>query len=100
MVTWLPQAQSHLRNIYRHIARDSVNTAQQIVNDLTERTRPLAELPFMGKVVPEVNDDNLREVHAHTWRILYQIRQRNVYVIAVLHKRQQLGFEDIQLLKG
>lgn len=100
MVTWLPQAQLHLRNIYRHIARDSASTAQQIVNDLTERTRPLAEFPFTGKVVPEVNDDNLREVHAHAWRILYQVRQRNVYVIAVLHKRQQLAFEDIQLLKG
>lgn len=98
-MTWLPQAQLHLRNIYRHIARDSISTAQQIVNDLTERTRPLAEFPFTGKVVSEVNDDNLREVHAHAWRILYQVRQRNVYVIAVLHKRQQLAFEDIQLLK-
>ena len=100
MVTWLPQAQLHLRNIYRHIAKDSANTAQQIVNDLTERTRPLAGLPFTGKVVPEMNDENLREVHAHAWRILYQIRQHNVYVIPVLHKRQQLSFEDIQLLKG
>ena len=99
MVTWQPQAQAHLRNIYRHIAKDSANTAQRIVHELTERTRPLAELPFTGKIVPETNDKNLREVHAHSWRILYQIRQRDVYIIAVLHQRQQFAFEDIQTFR-
>jgi len=100
VVTWQPQAQAHLRNIYRHIAKDSVNIAQRIVLELTERTRPLAEFPFTGKVVPETNDPNLREVHAHSWRILYQVRQRDVFIIAVLHQRQQFAFEDIQALRS
>jgi plasmid stabilization system protein ParE len=47
-----------------------------------------------GKVVPEVNDEHLREVHAHAWRIIYHVRNRDVFVIAVIHKRRQLSAED------
>lgn len=94
----MPQAQQHLRQVYAHIARDSVSIAQQIVNDLAERTRPLDEFPLTGKVIPEANDENLREVHEHSWRILYQMRNRDVFVIAVIHKRRQLAPEDIREL--
>ena len=53
----------------------------------------------MGKAVPEVNDENLRELHAHSWRILYQVRQHEVFVIAVIHKRQILPMENALLLQ-
>jgi plasmid stabilization system protein ParE len=92
----MPQAQQHLRLLYTYIAHESVSTAQQIVNDLAERTRPLAEFPLTGKVIPEANDTSLREVHAHSWRIFYQVRSLDVFVIAVIHKRQQLMPKDIR----
>lgn len=98
MVTWMPQAQQHLRQVYAQIARDSTSIAQQIVNDLAERTRPLDDFPWTGKVIPEAGDENLREVHAHSWRIFYQVRNRNVFVFAVMHKRRQLASEDIREL--
>lgn len=96
MVTWMPQARQHLRLLYTYIARDSVNTAQKIVNDLAERTRPLDAFPLTGKVIPEANDESLREVHEHSWRIFYQVRNRDVFVIAVIHKRRQLASDDIR----
>lgn len=99
MVTWKPQARMHLKKIYQHIAKDSTNIAKQVVNELTECTRQLNDFPFIGKIVPEINDDNLRELHAHSWRILYQVQQPDVYVIAVIHKRQMPAFDDIQQLK-
>jgi plasmid stabilization system protein ParE len=94
----MPQAQKHLRQVYAHIAHDSISIAQQIVADLAERTRPLDELPLTGKVIPEAGDENLREVHAHSWRIFYQMRNRDVFVFAIVHKRRQLAPEDIREL--
>lgn len=99
MVTWKPQARAHLRNIYQYIAKDSTSIAKKVITELTECTRPLAELPFMGKVVPEAGDESLRELHAHSWRILYQVRQHEVFVIAVIHKRQILPLADTLLLQ-
>jgi toxin ParE1/3/4 len=98
VVTWMPQAQRHLRQVYTYIAHDSASIAQQVVNDLAERTRPLDEFPLTGKVIPEAGDENLREVHAHSWRIFYQVRNRDVFVFAVMHKRRQIAPEDIREL--
>jgi len=94
----MPQAQRHLRQVYTHIAHDSVSVAQQVVNDLAERTRLLDEFPLTGKVIPEAGDDNLREVHEHSWRIFYQVRNHDVFVFAVMHKHRQLAPEDIREL--
>jgi|SRR5690606_14799375 len=94
----MPQAQKHLRQVYTHIAHDSVSIAQQIANELAERTRLLDDLPWTGKVIPEASDENLREVQAQSWRIFYQVRGRDVFVFAVIHKRRQLAPEDIREL--
>lgn len=51
--------------------------------------------PRMGKKVPEVNDDSLREISLHSWRILYLLRQDNLYIVTVVHKRRDLQPEDI-----
>lgn len=89
----------HLQNIYQYIAKDSTSIAKKIVNELAECTRQLNDFPFSGKTVPELNDEHLRELHLHSWRVMYQIRQGDVYVIAVIHKRQMPVLEDIQNFK-
>lgn len=50
----------------------------------------------MGRKVPELNEDTIRELGFYSYRVLYEIKPDNlIEVLAVIHKRQHLEPEDI-----
>jgi len=51
----------------------------------------------MGRAVPEVGDDNVREISVYSYRILYEIRADDVFVLALVHKRQAFRGSDLAI---
>jgi toxin ParE1/3/4 len=43
--------------------------------------------------VPEFEDENLRELIAYTYRIIYRVEATEVMVAAVIHGRRDLASE-------
>ena len=41
-------------------------------------------------MLPEVDDENLREVFAYSYRIIYRVEQDEVVVAAVIHGKRML----------
>ena len=94
---WSDQAKSDLKAIHEYIARDSKHYARKVTRELIGKADALAELPRLGRIVPEVGDDNVREIAAYSYRILYEIAPDGAAVIlAVVHKRRDLGPEQGQ----
>ena len=62
MVKWTRHARTQLREIHDYIARDSRFYAKRVVAALAARTDGLDELPRKGRVVPELNQDTVREL--------------------------------------
>ena len=58
------------------------------------KTFLLDELPNMGRVVPELNEENVR-VSLYSYRILYEIKTTHIDILAVIHKRRDLQAEEI-----
>ena len=56
----------------------------------------LDNLPKVGRKVPEVNDEAVRELSLYSYRIIYEIKSRGVFVLAVVHKRRDLKVGDIE----
>ncbi|MEM8560946.1 MAG: type II toxin-antitoxin system RelE/ParE family toxin [Pseudomonadota bacterium] len=50
----------------------------------------LSNVPRIGKVVPELDDEDIRELHLYYYRILYEIMTDHIHVRAVVHERQDL----------
>lgn len=91
MVRWSDPAKADLKAIHDYIARDSTHYAKKVTQELVEKTGVLAELPRLGRVVPELGDDKVREIPAYSYRILYEIKPDNdIVVLAVIHKRRDL----------
>ncbi len=86
---WSDPAKADLRSIHDFIAHDSEHYAKQVTQDMVAKTDVLNELPRIGKVVPELGDDNLRELSLYSYRILYEIKAPDVSVLAVIHKRRE-----------
>ena len=95
MVIWMEPAKADLQHIHDFIAEDSKQYARKVVGQMVEKTDILDETPKLGKVVPEIRDDNVRELHLYSYRILYEIKGKNIEVLAVIHKRRDLKAEEV-----
>lgn len=94
MVIWSEPAKADLRHIFEYIAHDSHHYAKKVTQEIMDKTTVLHELPRIGRAVPEVGNDNVRELSLYTYRIIYEINGSNVYILAVAHKRRELKTED------
>ena len=95
MVIWSEPAKADLRHIFEYIAHDSHHYAKKVTQEIVDKTSVLNELPRVGRAVPEVGDDNVRELSLYTYRILYEISGQDIYILAVAHKRQELKAAEI-----
>ena len=78
-------AEEHLDAIYRHIARDSVVYARRVVDLITCRSIQIGSFPLSGRIVPEYELDQIREVIEGPYRIIYYIKPDQIDVLAILH---------------
>jgi len=88
-VNWTAAARDQLRDIHTFIARSSPQYATKIVDRLTRRSQQIATFPRSGRVVPEANDVNIREVIEGSYRIIYHLLDDEVDIIAVVHSASQ-----------
>jgi toxin ParE1/3/4 len=96
VVRWSDQAKADLKAIHDYIARDSTHYAKQVTRELVDKADTLPELPRLGRVVPELGDENVREIPAYSYRILYEIKPGDdIIVLAVIHKRRDLSPEEV-----
>lgn len=96
MVIWSEPAKDDLRQTYDYIARGSRYYAEQTVADIIEQTEPLKLHPFMGRIVPELMEENVREIIVFSYRIIYEILPDSISILAVIHAKRDFdsAFED------
>ncbi|WPL15621.1 Plasmid stabilization system protein [Thiorhodovibrio winogradskyi] len=95
MVSWTDHAVRQVRQIHDWIAQDSPIYARRVAEGLVKRTTGLDELPRKGKMVPELNDDSVREIPQYSYRVIYNIKSPDVEILAVIHKRRDAQPHDI-----
>jgi plasmid stabilization system protein ParE len=87
VIVWSKPAQEDLRLIHQYIAHDSLHYANQVVQDILTKVELLAISPRIGKLVIEIDDEDVRELHIYSWRILYEVKRTDITVHALVHKR-------------
>ena len=93
-VVWTESAVSQLQAIHDYIAETSPEYALRMVDRLTKRSIQIGEFPFSGRMVPEYELNEIREMLEWPYRIIYlvQTSQSRVEVLAVVHgSRKHLG---------
>ena len=88
-VNWTETAINHLTAIREYIAQDSPQYARRLVDRLTRRSKQIAAFPLSGRVVPEYEIEQVREVIEGSYRIIYHIKPDQIDVLAVIHTSQQ-----------
>lgn len=89
-VHWTNAATNNLLAIFEYTEQHSRAYADRLIDRLTRRSEQIRLFPRSGRIVPEYEQDDLREVIERPYRIIYRIKQDQIDVMAVLHSNQQL----------
>jgi plasmid stabilization system protein ParE len=82
-IIWSQQARDDLRDIVTFIAEHNRPVAESFGLRLMAKVDLLAEFPQLGRVAPEEQDENVREVILPPYRIIYLVLgERRVIAIA------------------
>ncbi len=89
-ITWSPEATEDLESIAEYIARNSEFYARSVVTELFATSRSNAEFPLIGRTVPELGDEQIRERFIYSYRLVYRIEPGRILVIAIIHGKRLL----------
>ena len=90
-VTWSPTALDDVDAIAEYINRDSPAYTRAVVNKILDTARKLEVFPNAGRIVPELDDNEIREHFVYSYRIIYRIQNNDVLIVAVVHGRRLLA---------
>lgn len=94
-VFWTDAALNQLEAIRDYLEQTSSDYARRVVERLINRSEQLAAFPRSGRMVPEYEIDDVRQVIESSYRIIYLIKENQVEVLAVIHtSRKGLPQED------
>jgi len=93
-VIWSPLALEKVGDIADYIALDKESAAKKWVNDIFDKAENIGAFPELGRLVPELNNPNYREIIFGNYRIIYTVKTK-VKILTIRNCRQLLDSGDI-----
>ena len=84
-VLWTDAALNQLEAIRDYLAHTSPDYARRVVERLVHRSEQIAAFPRTGRMVPEYEIDEVRQVIESSYRIIYLIKEERLEILAVMH---------------
>jgi len=89
-ITWSPQSLRDLEGIRAYIAQDSPRYAELVVQRIVAAIERLGAFPESGRVVPELDRPEIREVIVRPYRVVYRYRGEAVEIATVFRASRQM----------
>lgn len=89
-VEWTKSALADAGSAIEYIQRDSPVYAQHFKRQLGAVVETLHQFPERGRVVPELEFADVRELIFGSYRVIYVIRDETVFIAAFLHGARNL----------
>jgi len=90
-INWTFQAKNDLKDIADYISKDSKLYAKRQVLKIRNRTNILKSNIHSGRNVPEIQDEDIREIIEGNYRIIYRvINETRIDILTVHHSARDL----------
>jgi plasmid stabilization system protein ParE len=90
-VVWTEFAQDGLDSTLEYIGEDSPDAAERFLDVVLETAQSLSFLSERGRVVPEFQWPDTREIFVYRHRMIYQVTPSEVHIVAFLHGARDFG---------
>ena len=90
---WTDEALRYIADIYRHIAEDSTQNAENFLNALMDSVETQLSLSAdIGRITPELQNPDKREIIYKKYRVLYTVSddRQTAYITQVQHGAKPL----------
>ena len=94
-IVWSPVALDRASEIANYIARDKPSAAEKWIDTIFSKVEQLKTSPEMGRIVPEINNRQFREILYGNYRIIYRIEKKQISILTVRHGKQILPIKEI-----
>ncbi len=89
MVKISKPAKNDLRQIHEYIASDSLFYAREVIQSIIQHIKQIEKFPNIGRVVPEFQDNTIREIIHDSYRVVYRVNE-TIEVSAIIHAKRDL----------
>ena len=96
-IIWSPLAIERASEISDYIAQDNPTAAISWVETLFDKVNILKSSPKSGRMVPETQRDDIREIIYGNYRIIYAVTKNKICILTIRHGRQILPTEEIKV---
>jgi toxin ParE1/3/4 len=94
-ITWSPLAIDRVSEIAEYIARDKPSAAEKWIDKIFSKVEQLKSSPEIGRIVPEIRNEQFRELIYGNYRIIYRIEKKQISILTIRHGRQILPINEI-----
>lgn len=95
---WAESAVKDLDNICTYIAEDSEEYARMFARKIIDTIETTAAFPYSDRIVPEMQNEMIREKILTNYRIIYRINNDSIEVVRIIHNARNfkdINFKDI-----
>ena len=94
-IIWSPLAIDRASEIAEYIAQDKPSAAEKWINTVFSKVEQLKSFPEIGRVAPEIKNDQFRELIYGNYRIIYRIEKTQISILTIRHGKQILPIDEI-----
>ena len=94
-IIWSPLAIDRATEIADYIAQDKPSAAVKWINTIFSKVEQLTSSPEMGRIVPEIENNQFREIIYGNYRIIYRIEKKQISILTIRHGKQILPIDEI-----
>ncbi|PJA82046.1 MAG: plasmid stabilization protein, partial [Nitrospirae bacterium CG_4_9_14_3_um_filter_44_28] len=72
------------------------SAAEKWIDTVFSKVEQLKSSPEIGRILPEINDSQFRELIYGNYRIIYRIETKQISILTIRHGRQILPINEIK----
>jgi len=89
-ILWTKEALFQLGEIENYIAGDNPNAGAEFIDKIISKAETLKDNPKMGRVVPELAIEKIREILYKNYRIVYIVKKNSLEILTVFEGHKLL----------
>ncbi len=89
-IKWSPKAAQSFEEICNYISKDSEYYASIFAKKVNAIVKEIPRFPKLGWIVPEYQEENLREKIFQNYRIVYRLKGDIIEIVVISHGAKQL----------
>lgn len=91
-ILWTKQGENDFFQIYSYLNKIDPIFGEVFFENVIEKIKLLENLPYIGRIVPELNKNRIRELLLNKYRIFYFIKsEKTIEIQAIIHMKRNIN---------